>query len=183
VQGPDDMEREGFLELGDDEMEGYRLHFGITIQERRDTEEGPTQLRTAREWGYLDEPDSVDRLIGWLDDRGKREKELRKELQAWKDTIMTYMTRLREHLEEVETKKAEGEEQATRVSTRTKTYVDVDASKWQCLAWRNEKALSELGHLHGEQPKPKKRKGVAEKKEVKVPMGKGGKPLTRQGVR
>ncbi|KAF2100749.1 hypothetical protein NA57DRAFT_9993, partial [Rhizodiscina lignyota] len=156
VQGPDDMEREGFLELNDDEMAGYKNAFGFTIQERRDAEEGPTQLQTAREWGYLDDPEVVDQLIGWLDERGKREKDLRKEMQIWKDTIMTYMSRLREHLDEVETKKAEGEEQATRVSTRTKTYVDVDASKWQCLAWRNEKALAELGHLHSEQPRPRK---------------------------
>ena len=70
-------------------------------------------------------------LIGWLDDRGNRERALRKELSTWRDFIAEYMKNMRSHLDEVEAKKAAGkEEQATRVSTRTKTYVDLDTTQW-----------------------------------------------------
>ena len=94
---------------------------------------------------------------------------------------------MKTHLSENEEKKAAGEEQPTRVSTRTKTYVDLDTTKHRCLAWKNNRALSDLGHLHADQPKPKKSKQKALTKDLgtatKVPLGKSGKPLTRQGTR
>ena len=55
VQGPDDMERNGFIERDDAEMTAYRLQFGMTVPERRDLEEGPTQLARAWDWGYYDD--------------------------------------------------------------------------------------------------------------------------------
>ncbi|KAF2836713.1 hypothetical protein M501DRAFT_1007053 [Patellaria atrata CBS 101060] len=187
VQGPDELERQGFLDLPEQDLQHYRQNFGMSILERKEAEEGPTSLRDAGQWGYYDNPEDVEKLIAWLDERGKREKDLRKELQQWREPMMTYMGKMKEHLEEIEEKREEGEEQATRVSTRTKTYIDIDASKYQCLAWHNSYAVDEFGHLHSEQPKPRrgvvKKKGVADNKAAKVPVGKSGKPLTRQGTR
>jgi len=181
VQGPDDSERRGFIDLTDNDQARYSNEHGVTVLERKDSEEGPTHLHDAHEWGFIDDPDSFDQLIGWLDDRGNREKALRKELQAWRDVIVEYMKKMRNHLDELEAKKAAGEEQTTRVSTRTKTYIDLDTTKWQCLAWHNSMAVSQLGRLHCEGlKKERKKKGVAEVK--KVQTGKNVKLVTRQGT-
>jgi hypothetical protein len=185
VQGPDEMERAGFIDLNDRDQGMYAQEHGVTVVERKDNEEGTTHLYDAHEWGYLDDPDDLDKLIAWLDDRGNRERALRKELQLWRDIIVEHMKKMRSHLDEVEAKKlaAGQEEQATRVSTRTKTYVDLDTTQWQCLHWHNSMALEQLGHLHSEGPPKKaerKRKGVAE---VKKGGGKADKGLsTRSGT-
>jgi len=181
VQGPDESERRGFIDLTDIDQARYSNEHGVTVLERKEKEEGPTHLYDAGEWGYIDDPDSFDQLIGWLDERGNREKALRKELQAWRDVIIEYMKKMRNHLDELEAKKAAGEEQATRVSTRTKTYVDLDTTKWQCLVWHNSAAISQLGQLHSEGlKKERKKKGVAEVK--KASTGRNVKLVTRQGT-
>ncbi|KAL2355785.1 chromatin remodeling complex WSTF-ISWI, large subunit [Cryomyces antarcticus] len=183
VQGPDDLERKGFIDLSDAAMSEYIERHRMTPQKRKEVEEGPTRLYDAGQWGYYDNPDTLDMLIGWLDDRGKREKDLRKELQNWRETIVELMHKMTAQLAEKEEKKAEGEEQATRVSTRHKTYINLDATKHSCLAYRNMTAIEQLGHLHSEQPRPRPKKFTKKAPESKIPTGKTGKPLTRQGTR
>ena len=181
VQGPDEMERNGFIDLNDRDQGMYAQEHGMTVVERKETEEGPTHLYDAHEWGYFDDPDDLDKLIAWLDDRGNRERGLKKELQLWRDVIVEYMKKMRNHLDEVEARKAAGqEEQATRVSTRTKTYVDLDTTQWQCLHWHNSSAIDEMGHLHYEgNKKERKKKGVAEVKKI---TGKAANLATRSGT-
>jgi hypothetical protein len=123
----------------------------------------------------------VDGLVAWLDERGHREKALRKELQLWRDVVVECMGKMHAYLDDDEKKKGEEEaspppQPATRVSTRTKTYVDVDAAnKWRCLAWSNTTAIDELGLRHGDGLK----RGVAEttgkgKMDKKAKAGKKG---------
>lgn len=165
VQGPDDMERLGFIELNDAENTQYRRAFQMTVPERKMKEEGDTHVFSARQWGYYDEPDHLDMLVGWLDIRGVREIKLRKELIAQREKICVHMIKRQQYLHTSEREDSETtSEPATRVSTRTKTYVDT--STHRCLAWKNNTALRELGHLHSE-PKPpphRKQRGVAHKK-------------------
>lgn len=185
VQGPDEMERTGFIDLPKEDMDQYYAMHRLTVPERKTLEEGVTSVSNADQWGYYDDPDAIDSLIGWLDERGKREKDLRKELQAWRDPIVQQMEKLQAHLKAETAKKEEADEEpVTRVSTRHKTYIDTETAGQRCLRWRNSFAVDKLGHLHSEQPKPKKKaadrssaKGVA-----KVILGKGGKPVTRQGT-
>lgn len=191
VQGPDDLEREGFIELSPAENEQYRRAFQMTVPERKMIEEGDTHTFTARQWGYYDDPDRLDMLIGWLDVRGVREIKLRKELQAQREKICLHMTKRHEYLS-MDEKKSEASEPMTRVSTRTKTYVE--STGHRCLAWKNNTAINEIGHLHSE-PKPppyKKQKGVAQKKALVVEeeeprqtraTNRQGKVPTRQGTR
>lgn len=199
VQGPDDMEREGFIELKEDENKQYRRAFHMTVPERKIHEEGQTHVFTARQWGYYDDPDSLDHLIGWLDGRGVRENKLRKELQAQRERITTHMLKRKEYLTANDEKKSEagGErEPVTRISTRTKTYVEPGAT-YRCQAWRNTTAIQELGHLHSEPVKASGRKQTIKfTKRVEEEDGGGGgggrqtratnrqgKPLARQGSR
>ncbi len=169
VQGPDELEQQSSSDL--------------TLSEQRSLEEGSTRLQDARQWGYYDDSTSIDMLIEWLDERGQRERVLRKELQAWRETIVKYMSKMQEHLAESKEQKAGGDEHFTRVSTRNKTYVDLDAMRHPCLAYRNTYALDSQGHLHVDQPKSKKtQKASVGAKTAKVPLGKTGKPLTRQGL-
>lgn len=182
VQGPDDMEREGFIDLPEDEKKQYAKRHQITPSERKKKEEGSTSLPDARHWGYYDDPESLDELINWLDTRGVRELKLRKELQLQRDIVAKYMTNRKEYLAKT-AERAESEEAPTkRMSTRTKTYVD--DRKHRCLRWRNTTALSENGHLHVDPSRPTKRakRITDEPKEIKA-TNKQGKPLTRQGTR
>ena len=168
VQGPDDIEREGFIELSPAENAQYAHAFQMSVPQRRDLEEGETHLSDARHWGYYDNPDALDMLIGWLDNRGSREIKLRKELTSQREYICRHMTKRQEYLAGEDDSKSEAGEPATRISTRNKTYVD--ASGHRCLKWRNSTALEEVGHLHS-QPKPgrpRKQRGVARKVEKKV---------------
>lgn len=190
VQGPDDLEREGFIELSTPENEQYYRAFNLTVPERKVYEEGETHTFTARQWGYYDDPDYLDMLIGWLDVRGVREIKLRKELQAQRDNISIHMRKRKEYLS-MDDKKSEASEPMTRVSTRTKTYAEPIG--YRCLAWKNLTAINENGHLHSE-PKPpasKKQKGVAQKKALIVEneprqtraTNRQGKAPSRQGTR
>lgn len=189
VQGPDDLERRGFIELSEVENNQYRRAFQMSVPERKMLEEGTTHVFTARQWGYYDDSDHLDMLIGWLDVRGVRETKLRKELQAQRDKISIHMNKRKEYLVNNDDKKSESGEPVTRVSTRTKTYVD--PTGFRCLAWRNTTAENELGHIHSA-PKPpsyKKqttkapKKPAAEEGRQTRATNRNGKVLTRQGTR
>jgi len=152
VQGPDEYEIQPNLEepaLSQDLME-----LGYTIPQRKEKEEGSTHLSKSTEWGYYDDPSDIDQLLLWLDERGIREKALRKELQACKDKITEYMLKMKEHLSEVEKTKTDDEEGATRISTRTKAHIDKDATKDRCLLWTNSIMREELGYSHMEEYEP-----------------------------
>ena len=190
VQGPDDIERQGFIELDDWGNYRYRQAFHMTVPERKMIEEGNTHVFTAHQWGYYDDPDQLDKLIGWLDIRGVREIKLRKELQAQREKISFHMEQRKQYVSRVNAERLETGETATRISTRTKTYSE--PSPHRCVAWRNTMALEEIGYLHSEPPKGQKkgvarvstRKSGAEDEGRQTLMAtRSGKPLTRQGSR
>ena len=189
VQGPDDLERKGFIELNDLENEQYRRAFQMTVPQRKWIEEGDTHVVGSSDWGYYDEPKDLDDLMGWLEVRGVRERVLKKELQAQRAVITKYMTARKEFLANEDKEDSSEDVVKTRVSTRTKAFVDVNASR--CLKWKNNMAEEEIGHLHSAPPL---RKGPKSKKVIiepsPEPVGrttrgskKEGKPLTRQGTR
>ncbi|QIX00820.1 hypothetical protein AMS68_006337 [Peltaster fructicola] len=168
VQGPDTIEREGFINLPEDQQAEYQARFRMTVPERRRQEEGATILESAHEWGYYDNVDRVDSLIAWLDDRGDREKKLLKELKDWRDEIAKYMDIRKKFLDDEAAKKVEAdEEHATRITTRHATQKDRTAATERCLKWHNLMAFAELKHLHSQnapKAKPKKKpegRGVA----------------------
>lgn len=182
VQGPDAMEREGFIDLRGEHAAEYKKKFKMSVEERKRLEEGNTQIHDAHQWGYYDDPDSLEMLIGWLDGRGNREMRLRKELQMQREKIAIHMKNRRDYLNGVD---KSGDGPAVRVSTRKKTYVDPGMHR--CLAWNNTTALEELGHLHSDQPKPRKatKKGGASDRTSRSSGGGNGKgkSLGRQGSR
>lgn len=186
VQGPDDLEREGFIDVSEHEK-GYYYHcFQLTPEERRTMEEGPTILYNADKWGYYDSPEELDMLLGWLDTRGLRELKLKKELVLHRDVIAKHMEKRKEYL----APRDESEEPPTRMSTRKQTYFS-DATH-RCLKWNNSVAVYELGHKHADAPPPPKvGRGRAKKVVVEEPrttrgtgkvVNRSGKSLSRQGV-
>ena len=183
VQGPDDMEREGFIDITEQEMRMYFQRFQMTPLERKRLEEGPTSVNTAHQWGFYETPEDLDMLIGWLDVRGVRELKLKKELNIQRDFIIKHMENRKRYLEPRE----DSEEPSTRMTTRTRTYVN--DSSHRCLKWKNTAALEELGHRHIDpppKPRPRGKKAVHEAATAKgtaVPVNRQGKPVTRQGVR
>ncbi|MCJ1478129.1 hypothetical protein MMC13_006805 [Lambiella insularis] len=179
VQGPDDIEREGFIELKEEENEYYRAAFRMGVGERKMIEEGPTHTFTAYEWAYYDEPDQLDKLIAWLDVRGVREIKLRKELQAQREKISVHMGKRREYLGKHSEDKPEATETITRVSTRTKTYVDPTGHR--CMTWKNSAAMKELGHLHSE-PERGPKKGVARISNKKAVFEEEGPSTASEGT-
>ena len=190
VQGPDDLERQGFIELSDQENAQYHRAFHMTVPERKMREEGATHVFTAKQWGFYDDPDDLDALIAWLDIRGVREIKLRKELHAQKEKISAHMLKRKEYLSNNDAKTSDSDEPVKRVSTRTKAYINTQARR--CLAWKNLTALRELGHLHSA-PKPPTTGRAAKSKKAPVAVeqegrqtratNRAGKPLTRQGTR
>lgn len=185
VQGPDDIEREGFIDLPEAEQREYAQRHGLSVPERKIQEEGSTRLLTAYEWGYYDRPDDVDMLLGWLDERGVRERKLHKDLESWAPTIKTQMEKLKDSLDADQAKKEEADDEpVTRVSTRHKTYVNPETSQ-RCLKWKNGEAEERLDHKHSQPPRPVQKKGKKNKKEevVAAPKGvaiKSGKVEKRQ---
>lgn len=187
VQGPDPMESEGYIERTKEEQAEYRNRFGSTVPERRQQEEGKTILRNAHEWGFYDDPDRLDHLIGWLDDRGEREKKLRKELVEWRDKIAEYMEAYQKFHSREAAKKIEGEEEnASRITTRHKIQEEQKDQQERCLKWHNSLLYEDTGRLHSDPPKTTEKKGKAAPKAPKgvaVPVSRNGKPTTRQGDR
>lgn len=190
VQGPDAIEREGFIDLSEDEQAIYKANFGWTIPERQVDEEGETHVVTAKQWGYYDDPGQLDMLIGWLDERGKREKNLRKELQTWRDQIAEYMNKAKASLAEFETERSTTTPPAGVSTRQMKTALDNVAPKYRCRRWKNTFAIQKYGHTHYDEPRKKPpRKAAAQGRAVaarlvatQAPVGRSGKPHTRQGT-
>lgn len=188
VQGPDDMEREGFIDRDPEEQKRYKQQFGQTVSERRSEEEGRTSLQSAQEWGFYDDKDRLDNLIAWLDERGEREKKLRRELVEWRDTIAQYMEAHKKFKDEEAARKLEAEEEGastSRISTRHKVAEEQWGERERCLKWRNSMAVEQIGHPHSEVAvarRPTKQRVQLRQKGVAVPVNRLGKPVTRQGV-
>lgn len=156
VQGPTEVERRGFIDMSPEDSRLYAARHGMTASERRTAEEGPMHL-SADQWGYYENADDLDALIGWLDERGRREKDLRKELLEWREDIVTQMEVRKQHLASHDKDEAStnGKEESdddhagpkTRVSTRNKTYLDNDDvdKRYPCLRWRNTRAGTKTG--------------------------------------
>lgn len=183
VQGPDDLEREGFIDVSPEENSKYFRSFQLTPAERKHSEEGPTSVFTAREWGYYENPEDIDMLIGWLDVRGNREIKLRKELSNQREIIARHMQKRKEYLASTEGEDVEQEPEpepspppqppTTRMSTRTKPNLNTNnntdhkklnittqkTTHLRCLRWTNQMALHDLGHKHMDPPLPKTRGG------------------------
>lgn len=161
VQGPDEIEREGYIDMKQEWQNEYKAQFDMTVPERKKLEEGETSVYNAHQWGYFDEPETVDALIEWLDPRGFNELKLKKELQAYRDKIVKHMEKRKEYLSPPEEReKSVDSGPAKRMSTRTKHQVHPqphpDHTVHRCLSWHNNMALEELGHLHSEQPRTRK---------------------------
>jgi hypothetical protein len=170
VQGPDEYELRAVME--EPAVSQDRQRFGFDIPQRKQKEEGDTHLSTSTEWAYYDDPEDIDNLLGWFDERGIREKALRKELLVFRDRIAEYMDKLKKHLSHTEMDEDEDEDEdiTTRASTRKKTNVDRDSNKGRSLLWTNSIMREEYGHNHSEEYEPPK-KGKA--KPVKAIKGKG----------
>lgn len=185
VQGPDEMEREGYIDMKPEWQAEYKAKFDMTVPERKKREEGATSVFNARQWAYYDNPEDVDTLIAWLDPHGFNELKLQKELKIHQENIKTHMVKRREYLNPSEEKKEDDTKK--RVSTRAKQPPPSHAAH-RCLAWHNTMAIDELGHLHSQQPrsrKPtKKEKMVVEEREARgEARGKRDRGSGRQGTR
>lgn len=153
VQGPDELEREGYIDMKPEWQNEYKMRFNMTVPERKKMEEGPTSVFNAHQWGYYEEPESVDNLLSWLDGRGFNELKLHKELKLYRDRIVKHMEKRKEYLNPTEEKSVDSAPK--RMTTRRKEQ-HVDHTAHRCLAWHNNTALEELGHLHSDQPRARK---------------------------
>lgn len=185
VQGPDDTEREGYIDLKPEWEQEYIHKFNMTVPERKKLEEGPTNVFNARQWGYYETPEDVDNLLSWMDPRGLNELKLHKEMKSYRDKIVNHMEKRNEYLNPTEEKK---EEPVTgkRMSTRKQQHEE--HKEYRCLSWHNNTALEELGHLHSEQPRARKptrkEKIVVEERETRSESrNKKQKTVGRQGNR
>lgn len=173
VQGPDPLEREGYIDMPSAWQAEYRKQFDVTVPERKRAEEGATSVFDAKEWAYYDDAESVDGLLAWLDPRGVNELKLQKELKLFEDKIKAHMIARREYLAPVPAASEEPsqDESRKRVSARqTKAQTLAREETYRCLVWRNGMAVEELGHLHSEQPRvrrPTKKGAVVEEKDGK----------------
>lgn len=185
VQGPDDLEREGYIDMIPEWQDEYKAKFNMTVPERKDKEEGPTHVYNAFQWGYFSEPEEIDELILWLDQRGFNEAKLKKELNIYRDKIVKNMENRKEYLRDKSADatpvKASPEVDTTpkpspkkngkgkRMSTRGRQSVAATATPepeppaFRCLVWQNKMALEEFGHLHSDQPLPAKPKKQTKK--------------------
>jgi hypothetical protein len=162
VQGPDKMEREGYIDLAPEYQAEYKQKFKITVPQRKKLEEGRTSVFDAHQWGYYSDPSDVDSLLAWLDPRGFNELRLRKELITFKDKVITGMKNREKYLaagDEVVEKKEEPKENK-RMSTRAKNQPSLEPqTNLRCMTWTNTMAIEEIGHLHSEQPPPPPTRG------------------------
>ncbi|RFU75627.1 ddt domain-containing [Trichoderma arundinaceum] len=166
VQGPDDLEREGYLELPADLQNEYKAKFNVTVLERKAMEEGESSVFTAKQWGYISEPEDLDRLIKWLDPRGFNELKLRKELVAYRDRIAAHMENRKKYLAgDADEDEGDKKEEPKRTSSRIREKTP-DPPGYRCLQWENTMALEELGHLHGDPPPPPRSRKQTKKREA-----------------
>ena len=166
VQGPDDIEREGYIDLPQELQDEYKAAFNMTVPERKVAEEGDTRVSTAYQWGYISDPAQVDELIKWLDSRGHNELKLRKEIVAFRDKIILHMEKRQVYLGKADDKEKEKDkrEDTKRTSTRIRDKTP-EAPNQRCLTWENTMALEELGHLHSEPPPPPRARKPTKKRE------------------
>lgn len=187
VQGPSDMERQGFLEQNkqhEDVAVGDRMDLDpkMPVMERKLREEGGTSVTLSHQFAFYETPEELSDLIFWLDARGERELKLKKELELYRKKIVDGMEKRKIYLTMVEDTSGSETAAGTRMSTRGKNYFD--PSIHRCLRWKNSTAIDELGHTHYEQPVKKakgNRKSTAA--EDKSAVNRNGKPLGRQGTR
>ncbi|KAI1212201.1 ATP-utilizing chromatin assembly and remodelling N-terminal-domain-containing protein [Annulohypoxylon truncatum] len=165
VQGPVDMEREGYIDMPEEYQEEYKAKFKMTVPQRKKMEEGRTSVFNATQWGYYSDPAELDSLLNWLDPRGFNECKLRKEILLYKDKIVAHMENRAKYLgvadeeDEKGSAKESGKSDAKRMVTRTKAQSSPEPTHFRCLNWTNNVAIEELGHLHSEPPPPPKTKG------------------------
>lgn len=164
VQGPDDMEREGYIDLLPEYQNEYKAKFNMTVPERKKKEEGETSLYNAKQWGYICEPEDLEKLLEWLDPRGYNELKLRKEIVNFKDKIIKNMISRKAYLNPGE--KEEKKDDSKRMSTRIRIAQTPEPRHYRCLEWENTTANEELGHLHSEQPPPPQSRKRGRKKET-----------------
>ncbi|KAK2031865.1 hypothetical protein LX32DRAFT_661587 [Colletotrichum zoysiae] len=172
VQGPDELEREGYIDADPEYQAEYKSKFDMTVPERKKLEEGATSVFNANEWGYYSEPEQVDELLRWLDPRGFNELRLRKEIVAFRDKIVQHMENRKKYLavagaEEPQDKEENKDKRrdSKRMSTRGRHHEPTpEPTNYRCLAWENTTAVEELGHLHSEPPPPPRPKKQAAKK-------------------
>lgn len=157
VQGPDELERKGFLEGNEKYQAEYMARFNMTVHERKRKEEGATSVYNAWQWGYYSAPQEVDALIKWLDARGCNEMRLRKELIVFRERIQKNMNNRKAYISPDNGDKEE-HNQLSRRATRGRAQWTLDSITYKCQAWINNMALSELGHLHSEPPPPPRKK-------------------------
>jgi hypothetical protein len=181
VQGPDDLEREGYIDLPQDLQDEYKAAFNMTVPERKIVEEGDTRVSTAYQWGYISEPAQVDELISWLDPRGHNELKLRKELVAFRDKIILHMEKRQAYLGKTDDKEQEKDKRddTKRTSTRIRDKTP-EAPNQRCLTWENTMALEEFGHLHSEPPPPPRARKSTKKREAVREPSPAPAPKTRR---
>ncbi|OAA78527.1 chromatin assembly and remodeling factor [Akanthomyces lecanii RCEF 1005] len=167
VQGPDELEREGYIDVPTDLENEYKAKFNMTVRERKDKEEGGTSMESAHQWGYIADTESLDKLIQWLDPRGFNELRLRKELVAFKDKIAEHMNKRQQYLTSAAEEEARREESAPtkRASSRIREKTP-EPPNYRCLRWENTMALEDLGHLHADPPPPPRLRKQTKKREA-----------------
>jgi hypothetical protein len=126
VQGPDELEREGYIDMLPEYQDEYKASFDLTVPERKKREEGKTSVFNANQWGYYADPDDVDRLVGWLDPRGFNEIKLRKELVNYRDKIVKNMKSRKAYLSVPE---EEGEDNKEEEKKEEKDDEDTASNK------------------------------------------------------
>ncbi|CAM1510353.1 Fc.00g006880.m01.CDS01 [Cosmosporella sp. VM-42] len=163
VQGPDDLEREGYIDLDPSLQNEYKAKFNMTVPERKAMEEGSTSVYNSHQWGYICEPEHIDELIKWLDPRGFNELKLRKELLNYKEKIARHMENRKTYL--ARALDADKKEETKRMSTRIRDKTP-EPPHYRCLSWENSTALEELGHLHSDPPPPPRARKQTRKREI-----------------
>ncbi|KIH93086.1 chromatin assembly protein [Sporothrix brasiliensis 5110] len=210
VQGPDELEREGYIDMPEQYQKEYKAKFNMTVPERKKLEEGATSISNATQWGYFSEPKELDDLINWLDSRGFNEMKLRKELVSFREKIATHMQNRKKYLslpdeeeasddKEKETGEEDKDKEMTvehpvtngtskgtskRKSTRAVKAAptpDPTPTILRCTQWTNGMALEDLGHLHSEPPPPARSRKQSRKKEA-APEEEPPRKKTRQGT-
>ncbi|KAK4225519.1 imitation switch two complex protein 1 [Podospora fimiseda] len=189
VQGPDGLEREGYIDMVPEYQNEYKAKFDMTVPERKKLEEGATSVFNAHQWGYYSEPEDVDNLLTWLDPRGFNEFKLRKEIVNYRDKIVKNMENRKKYLgiggEDNNKKGGEADEEevvspvtngggSKRMSTRGRgvqappapEIITATSTTYKCLNWQNTTALEEIGHLHSLGPPPARARKSTKKKEA-----------------
>lgn len=164
VQGPDDLEREGYIDLVPEYQAEYKAKFKMTVPQRKRMEEGRTSVFNAHQWGYYSDPTDIESLLNWLDPRGFNELKLRKELVNYKEKIVANMENRAKYLagttEEEPEKKDDSPKSGKRMSTRAKNAPSPEpTATYRCQSWTNTMMIEEQGHIHSEEPPPPTTRG------------------------